>query len=134
MREAKERVVSESVSPCLPAVQMLYELVGIARVPAIRHNTEAANVVRHIGKLILDNRGVIRNVDNWGVRYLPRIMNKNRETHILGSHFYLRFDASPSVQREVLRALRSDARMLRSTIVKLGGDNLPSLLETRERL
>lgn len=110
---------------------MLYELVGIARVPMTQHNREAADVVRHIGKLVLNNRGVIRNVDNWGVRYLPKIWNKNREAHILGAHFYMKFDASPAVQREVQRALQADARMLRSTIVKLGGEDLPSLLEKR---
>lgn len=110
---------------------MLYELVGIARVPMTQHNREAADVVRHVGKLILNNRGVIRTVDNWGIRYLPKVWNKSRESHILGAHFYMKFDASPSVQRELLRTLRSDARMLRSTIVKVGGQDLSSLLEPR---
>lgn len=113
---------------------MLYELVGIARVPRAQHMKEAADVVRHVGKQILANRGVIRSVDNWGVRYLPKIWNKSRESHILGAHFYMKFDASPAVQREVLRSLRTDARMLRSTVVKVGGEDLSSLVEKRFQL
>lgn len=108
---------------------MLYELVGIARVPVTHHLQDATGVVRHVGKMLLNNRGVIRDLNNWGIRYLPGIWNKNRESHILGAHFYMKFDASPAVQREIARRLRSDPRMLRSTIVKLGGETLSSLVE-----
>lgn len=112
-----------------PHLKMLYELVGIARVPTTNHLHDAVGVVRHVGKMLLSNRGVIRDLDNWGIRYLPGIWNKNRESHILGAHFYVKFDASPAVQREILRTLRSDPRMLRSTIVKIGGENLKTLVE-----
>lgn len=108
---------------------MLYELVGIARVPMVNHHQEAASMAKSIGKMILGNRGVIRDLDNWGIRYLPGIWNKNRESHILGAHFYMKFDCSPAVQREIQRSLLTDPRMLRSTIVKLGGENLSSLID-----
>ncbi|PRT52710.1 37S ribosomal protein MRP17, mitochondrial [Wickerhamiella sorbophila] len=111
-------------------VTMLYELVGIARCASENHTKEAAEVVKHIGGLVLKNRGVIRQVENWGVRPLPRIWNQNRQSHIIAAHFYLKFDSSPSVQRQIKRALDSDARMLRSTIVRLGGKDLPSLIES----
>ena len=112
-----------------PNISMLYELVGIARVPMVNHHQEAASMAKSIGKMILGNRGVIRDLDNWGIRYLPGIWNKNRESHILGAHFYMKFDCSPAVQREIQRSLLTDPRMLRSTIVKLGGENLSSLID-----
>lgn len=110
---------------------MLYELVGIARCPPVRHVEEAADLVRHIGKMVLNNRGVVRKIENWGVQPLPRIWNKNRQSHIIAAHFYMKVDTSPSVQREIQRALNADARMLRCTVVKVGGEALPSLLESK---
>jgi small subunit ribosomal protein S6 len=101
---------------------MLYEVVAIARYAGQRGTADAHEVCKHVGKLILNNRGVIRKVENLGVSPLPKIMNKNRQSNILGAHFYLKFDASAGVQREVLRSLRSDPRIVRSTLVKEGGD------------
>lgn len=106
---------------------MLYEVVAIARYAGNRGTADAHEVCKHVGKLIINNRGVIRKIENWGVQPLPKIMNKNRQSNVLGSHFYLRFDASAGVQREVLRSLRSDPRIVRSTLVKESGEKLKSL-------
>lgn len=108
---------------------MLYQLVGIARVAPSNPTKEATELAKRIGKLVLDNRGVVRSIENWGVRPLPRIWNKNRQSHIIASHFYMTFDSSPSVQRMIKRFLQDDARMLRCTIVKQGGEDLRSLLQ-----
>lgn len=108
---------------------MLYELVGLARCPPKQPTREAADLVRHIGKMVLENRGVLRELDNWGVRPLPKVWNKNRQSHIVAAHFYMKFDASPAVQREIRRALQADARVLRCTIVRLGGEGLKTLLD-----
>lgn len=108
---------------------MRYELVGIAR--AIKNDAdifqETKDIIRSIGKLIINNRGVIRKIENMQIRQLPKIMNKNRKSYIVGSHFYVQFDSSPGVQSQVLRSLRMDTRMIRSTIVKAGGDSLKDL-------
>jgi small subunit ribosomal protein S6 len=101
---------------------MLYELVGIARCAGSTGGEDAAQLVRLAGRLIVNNRGVVRKIENWGVRPLPKITNINRQSHVVASHFYVKFDASPSVQSEVMRALRRDPRLLRTTVVKLGGN------------
>ena len=106
---------------------MLYELVGITRCPKKEFLSEAKAVAKHVGSLVIKNRGVVRTIENWGLRPLPRVWHKNRESHILGAHFYMAFDASPAVQRQIQKSLNEDMRVLRSTIVKLGGQDLPSL-------
>lgn len=106
---------------------MLYEIVGIARAVGPTPIKETQDIIRTIGKLIVNNRGVVRKIENMEIRPLPKIMKKNRQSFIVGSHFYIRFDASPGVQSEVFRTLRVDPRMIRSTIVKVGGDSLKDL-------
>lgn len=100
---------------------MLYEIVGIARSAGSHGTADAQELCRMIGRLIVNNRGVIRQLTNAGVKPLPRIINKSRQSHIVGAHFHLTFDSSPSVQNEVFRTLKQDPRIIRSTIVKLGG-------------
>lgn len=106
---------------------MLYEIVGIARAVGPAPAQETQSIIRTIGKLIINNRGVVRKIENMDIRPLPKIMKKNRQSFIVGSHFYMQFDASPGVQSEVFRTLRVDPRMIRSTIVKVGGDSLRDL-------
>uniref|UniRef100_A0A060T8C3 ARAD1C35706p n=1 Tax=Blastobotrys adeninivorans TaxID=409370 RepID=A0A060T8C3_BLAAD len=101
---------------------MLYEMVAIARYAGVKGVDDAREVCRLVGKMVVNNRGVVRNIQNWGLRPLPKIVNKDRQSHIVGAHFYMKFDSSPAVQREVLRSLRSDPRIVRSMIVKNGGD------------
>ncbi|GMM53606.1 mitochondrial 37S ribosomal protein YmS16 [Maudiozyma humilis] len=111
---------------------MLYELVGIVRTlnrtaPA----TEAKELLTTIGKLVLNNRGVIRKIVPMGQRQLPKIMKKDQEQHINGYHFLMLFDSSASVQSEILRTLKKDPRVIRSSIVKVDMDkrlNTPSSL------
>lgn len=97
---------------------MLYELVGIARCAGVNGMADTREIVKLIGKQIVNNRGVIRTMENWGVRPLPQVMNKYRRSNVVGSHFFLKFDASPAVQNEINRVLQQDPRMIRATIVK----------------
>ena len=108
---------------------MRYEIVGIARAVAKNGDIykDTKDVISTIGKLLINNRGVIRKIENLQVKPLPKIMKRNRESFIVGSHFYVEFDASPGVQSQVFRALRMDTRMIRSTIVKTGGNSIKDL-------
>ncbi|KAG0662984.1 mitochondrial ribosomal small subunit component [Maudiozyma exigua] len=99
---------------------MLYELVGIVRtLNRTSQSTEAKELLTTIGKLILNNRGVIRKIVPMGQRQLPKIMKKDQEQHINGYHFLMLFDSSASVQSEILRTLKKDPRVIRSSIVKV---------------
>ncbi|GMM45508.1 mitochondrial 37S ribosomal protein YmS16 [Pichia kluyveri] len=103
---------------------MLYELVAIARVnnPNFVH-AEAKALSSTIGKLVINNKGVVREIVSLGCRPLPKIMTKAGERHFQGSHFLMLFDSSSAVQREILRSLKNDPRVIRSNLVRVDDTN-----------
>lgn len=99
---------------------MLYELVGIVRVMnPLAANAEAKDLATTIGKLVIQNRGVVRRILPLGNKLLPKIMKKDQERHFQGYHFLMMFDSSASVQSEILRTLKNDPRVIRSSVVKM---------------
>ncbi|CCF57978.1 hypothetical protein KAFR_0D03300 [Kazachstania africana CBS 2517] len=103
---------------------MLYELVGIVRTLNNGSPTEAKDLLTTLGKLILNNRGVIRTIIPMGEKQLPKIIKKDQERHISGYHFLMLFDSSASVQSEILRTLKKDPRVIRSSIINVNTDKL----------
>ncbi|KAF5211212.1 mitochondrial ribosomal small subunit component [Clavispora lusitaniae] len=98
---------------------MYYELFAIARISdPVLASKEASKIASTVGKLILNNRGVIREITSLGPKPLPKIMSKEQERHFQGYHFMMGFDSSSAVQQELLRTLRRDPRILRSSIIK----------------
>lgn len=98
---------------------MYYELFAIARITDPRViEREASKIATTVGKLILSNRGVIRDIHAIGQRPLPKIMTKEQERHFQGFQFLMGFDCSSKVQTQLLRTLRSDPRILRANIIK----------------
>lgn len=98
---------------------MYYELFAIARISdPLLANKEAMKIASTVGKLILNNRGVIRDITSLGPKPLPTIISKDQERHFQGYHFMMGFDSSAAVQQELLRTLRRDPRILRSSIIK----------------
>ncbi|EDK45526.1 30S ribosomal protein S6 [Acetobacter pasteurianus] len=99
---------------------MHYELFAIARITdPIIHNKEAKKIASTVGKLILNNRGVIRSITSMGVKPLPKIISKDQERHFRGYNFFINFDSSSKVQEQLLRTLMSDPRVLRANIKKI---------------
>lgn len=116
---------------------MLYELIGIARVTSSNANTltsEAKEVVSSIGKLIINNRGVVRKIYNLGVKPLPKIITSHQERNFRGARFMMVFDSSAPVQTEILRALRRDHRVIRSAIMKVDDKSKLNVLGAIERI
>lgn len=98
---------------------MYYELMAVARIQDPQQVAkEAKKIVLTIGKLILNNRGVIRDITSMGPRLLPKIVTKDQERHFQGYHFLMGFDLSSSVQQELLRTLRKDPRVLRVNVIR----------------
>ncbi|KAK6462927.1 ribosomal protein S6 [Scheffersomyces coipomensis] len=99
---------------------MYYELFAITRITdPVNVSKEAQKIVSTIGKLILNNRGIIRDITSLGSRPLPKIISKEQERHFQGYHFLLGFDVSSNVQAQLLRTLRNDPRILRANIKKI---------------
>ncbi|KAM9899910.1 hypothetical protein OXX69_009289, partial [Metschnikowia pulcherrima] len=64
---------------------MFYELFAIARIQDPIHvNKEAVKIASTVGKLILNNRGVIRQITSLGPKPLPKIISKDQERHFQG--------------------------------------------------
>ncbi|EMG46294.1 MRP17 37S ribosomal protein MRP17 [Candida maltosa Xu316] len=98
---------------------MYYELFAIARVSdPLNVAKEAKKIASTVGKLILNNRGVIRDITSLGAKPLPEIISKEQERHFQGYSFIMGFDCSSRVQEQLLRTLRGDPRILRSSIMK----------------
>lgn len=113
---------------------MLYELVGIVRVvnPSAV-NKEAKDLATTIGKLVIQNRGVVRKILPMGSKLLPKIMRKDQEQHFQGYHFLMLFDSSAAVQSEILRTLKNDPRVIRSSIVRVNNDKQLDVASSLER-
>lgn len=93
--------------------------MAIARISdPLKTNKETVKIVSTLGRLILANRGVIRNITNMGPKNLPKLVRKDQERHFQGYHFMMSFDCSSKVQQELLRTLQRDPRVLRANIVK----------------
>ncbi|RLV90817.1 37S ribosomal protein MRP17 mitochondrial [Spathaspora sp. JA1] len=98
---------------------MYYELFAIARiVDPVNKNRDAKRIATTVGRLILANRGIIRDITSIGDRPLPRILTKDQERHYQGFQFTIGFDCSSNVQVQLLRTLRQDPRILRANIIK----------------
>ncbi|KAF2744997.1 37S ribosomal protein Mrp17 [Sporormia fimetaria CBS 119925] len=96
---------------------MLYEMIGIVRPGRL---SEVKEIAKTAGKIVLDQRGVVRGVTNWGTYLLPKPAKKLQTTHHTGHHFIMRFDASPKCQHILRRTMGLDPRLIRYSIVKMG--------------
>ncbi|GMG40412.1 unnamed protein product [Ambrosiozyma monospora] len=103
---------------------MLYELIAIARISAPEAlHAEAKDLASTIGKLIIRNNGVVREINSLGAKPLPKIITKANERHFQGSHFTMLFDSSVGVQREILRSLKNDPRVIRANLMRVADDS-----------
>ncbi|KAI1766076.1 ribosomal protein S6 [Hypoxylon sp. FL1150] len=100
---------------------MLYELIGIVRPGNL---AEVKEIVFTAGQLVLQQRGVIRGLSNWGVFLLPKAISAHQMRHHSGHYFAMRFDSSVRTQEAVRNMLALDPRMIRHAAVKLGDGQL----------
>ncbi|KAF2273137.1 37S ribosomal protein Mrp17 [Westerdykella ornata] len=96
---------------------MLYEMIGIVRPGRL---SEVKEIAKTAGKIVLDQKGVVRGVTNWGTYLLPKPAKKLQTTHHTGHHFIMRFDASAKTQHILRRTMSLDPRLIRYSVVKMG--------------
>lgn len=78
------------------------------------------SITKAAGRQILQARGVVRGITNWGTFLLPKPIRREGQIHHQGRYFILRFDSDSTTQQVVRRTLSLDPRMIRFSIVKLG--------------
>ncbi|KAH9898963.1 ribosomal protein S6 [Xylariomycetidae sp. FL2044] len=103
---------------------MLYELIGIVRPGNL---AEVKEIVLTAGQLVLQQKGVIRGISNWGIFSLPKAISVHQMRHSQGHYFAMRFDSSIQTQEAVRKMLRLDPRMIRHSSVKLGDGKLDKM-------
>ncbi|KAI9816798.1 MAG: hypothetical protein M1827_001443 [Pycnora praestabilis] len=82
---------------------------------------EVKEIAKTTGTLVLNSGGVIRGITNWGPFLLPKPTRKHQATHHSGHYFIMRFDSSGQTQDMVRRTLGLDPRMIKFSVVKMGG-------------
>ena len=96
---------------------MLYEMIAIVRPGRL---SEVKEIAQTAGKLILERKGVVRGITNWGTFLLPKPARKLQSVHHKGHHFIMRFDASVDTQHALRRLMGLETRLIRYSIVKMG--------------
>lgn len=101
---------------------MLYELFALARVtktaPAALAD-EAKTIALTLGKLVVENRGVVRKVQLLGTRPLPEVIKAEDGRHFQTHNFLMLFDASAGVAKSVARAMGRDPRVVRGSLIRV---------------
>lgn len=114
---------------------MLYELIAMVRILQPKHQMqqETKELATTIGRMIIENRGVVRKIMPMGKTMLPRVITKDQERHFQAFKFLMLFDSSIPVQSQILRTLRKDPRVIRSSIVKINTEKELASLSSIEK-
>ncbi|KAF5322154.1 hypothetical protein D9619_001897 [Psilocybe cf. subviscida] len=95
----------------------LYEMLCITtHVSTYAHIRE---LVRQSATHVMNNGGVVRNINSWGTLTLPQRMKRHGPLQSVGDYWTLHFDASPRTLRSLNGIMRRDPRVLRWTVLKL---------------
>ncbi|XBW37148.1 hypothetical protein QEN19_002726 [Hanseniaspora menglaensis] len=97
---------------------MLFELITVVRTPKLlghKRYQDAKTFCENLGKLILNNRGIIRKIENNGLLQFQDLKKKHGETFFEGYKVTMLYDCSPVVQTQVMNNLVKDPRVLSHT-------------------
>ncbi|KAF8897026.1 ribosomal protein S6 [Gymnopilus junonius] len=109
----------------------LYEMLCITtHVQSYQHIRE---LVRQSAMHVMNNGGVVRNINSWGTRILPQRMKRHGPLQSLGDYWTLHFDCSPRTLRSLNGIMRRDPRVLRWTVLKLA-DKVEDLSRKGEKV
>ncbi|KLO06435.1 hypothetical protein SCHPADRAFT_933071 [Schizopora paradoxa] len=90
------------------------------------------DLVTQSATLLLENGGVVRDIENMGMRTLPQRMHRHKAWHYHGDYWSISFDASPQLAAQLSTRLRHDPRVVRHTTRKLG-TSLPAIAPSSPR-
>lgn len=114
---------------------MLYELMGIVRsTNKLSVGIEVKDVLYKTGKLIINNRGVIRNISLVGLEQLSTIIKKDQKNHYRGYRFVMLFDASSGVQSEIMRTLKRDPRIIKTSVTNINTEKKLDIATSIDRV
>lgn len=122
-----ERVRPPSPTRARAHLPLPNPLLQTLRDTRVSPNQATHRIITTAGRTILNNGGVVRAIDNWGVFSLPRPISRSQMMHHNGHYFVMRYDAGTRTQEMLRSNLSQDVRVLRTTSVKLGDGKLETL-------
>mmetsp|Transcript_26055 Transcript_26055/g.38557 ORF Transcript_26055/g.38557 Transcript_26055/m.38557 type:complete len:147 (-) Transcript_26055:361-801(-) len=102
---------------------VFYECLFTAKNTASFH--QLTNLMKNVALQVVENGGIVRGVQNHGIRQLPHRFKAKYPT-LDGTRYYdkgrfvsVYYDSSPSVMRQVEKTLTSHEEVLRNTHLKV---------------
>lgn len=108
--QLKENALFPWLVPSSRNTMVLFELVLIADARVEGH--KMLELLKRISKLVVSRSGVVRKVDNWGLRPLAQRIRKNQEDHLDARYLSLWMDAHPSLLQEINQIMKYDRTIL----------------------
>ena len=100
-----------------------YESVIITR-PELT-DTQIENLIGELSKIIINEKGKVVSIENWGLKNLAYKMNKNKKAH----YFMMNLDTEPSAIFEFERQMRINEDIIRFLTIRINSiDEKPSPL------
>ncbi|KAG1716632.1 hypothetical protein ID866_510 [Astraeus odoratus] len=107
-----------------------YQMVCIAS--HFREYRHIKDLVTMSARHIMDQGGVVRNIEYWGTQTLPQKMRKRRQVYTIGDYWTMYFDTSPQGLKSLTGLIRRDPRVIRWTMLKQG-DKVEDVVLPREK-
>ncbi|KAI6026267.1 hypothetical protein PISMIDRAFT_92053 [Pisolithus microcarpus 441] len=107
-----------------------YQMLCIAS--HFREYKHIKELVTMSAKHIMDQGGVVRNIEYWGTQTLPQPMRRHRQVYTIGDYWTMYFDTSPHGLKSLTGVIRRDPRVIRWTMVKQG-DKVGDVVLPREK-
>ncbi|OLY80647.1 28S ribosomal protein S6, mitochondrial [Smittium mucronatum] len=97
----------------------LYEILAISK--ANLHTQLTADLLKISATTVLSKGGAVRSFKRLNTdTELPFRMRKDKVFHTHGSYWQMHFFSNPLVANQLVNTLKTDSRVLRVNIVKLG--------------
>lgn len=86
---------------------------------------QLTNLVKSISHKVVENGGIVRSIQNHGIRQLPHRFKakyadrEGNRYYEKGRFFSIFYDSNPTVQKEVESILKLDEQVLRNTHLKV---------------
>ncbi len=98
----------------------LYELVCIAKKFPMNDLTKIKSLAKQSALFILDNGGVVKQINYLSCTRLPYRMRKGPEIHAEGVTWTMQFYSNPDTMTGLKNVLKFESDVLRQNVIKVG--------------
>ncbi|KIK95147.1 hypothetical protein PAXRUDRAFT_141354 [Paxillus rubicundulus Ve08.2h10] len=81
---------------------------------------------------VMNQGGVVRNIEFWGTQTLPHVMRRHKQNYTVGDYWTMYFDTSPLTVNSLTATIRRDPRVIGWTVLKQG-EKIEDVVLPREK-